>query len=82
MRVFASSYIVSENMVKILRTDGTTVENLVAMSLIQEYLQSVRAKFSDYVALMIIDLEGQLIVSSSLGRETPAMPDGWRDVQL
>ena len=79
VRVFANSYIIAENLVKILRDDGASVENLVAMSLIQEYLQSVRAKFNDYVALMIIDLEGQLIVSSSVGREAPAMPEGWRE---
>jgi diguanylate cyclase (GGDEF)-like protein len=79
VRVFASSYIVSENLVKILRTDGTAVENLVAMSLLQEYLQSVRAKFSDYAELMIIDLEGRLVATSAAVRETPAMPVNWRE---
>ena len=79
VRVFASSYIVSENLVKILRSDGTTVENLVAMSLIQEYLQSVRAKFSDYDELMIIDLEGRLVATSAAVRKPPAMPVNWRD---
>lgn len=79
VRVFASSYIVSENMVKILRTDGTTVENLVAMSLIQEYLQVVRAKFADYAELMIIDLDGHLMATSAPERQTPAMPPDWRE---
>jgi len=78
VRVFASSYIVSENLVKILRSGGTTVENLVAMSLIQEYIESVRAKFSDYAELMIIDLEGHLVATSAPVRETPAMPANWR----
>lgn len=79
VRVFASSYIVSENLVKILRTEGTTVENLVAMSLIQEYLQSVRAKFSDYGELMIIDLDGRTVATSAAARETPPLPAGWRE---
>jgi len=79
VRVFASSYIVSENLVKILRTDGTTVENLVAMSLIQEYLQAVRAKFADYAELMIIDLDGHLMATSAAERKTPAMPLNWRE---
>jgi len=78
VRVFASSYIVSENLVKILRTDGANVEHLVAMSLIQEYLQSVRAKFSDYVELMILDLDGHLIASSAARHEVAALPVGWR----
>jgi len=79
VRVFASSYIVSENLVKILRSEGTTVENLVAMSLIQEYLQSVRAKFSDYGELMIIDLDGHTVATSAAARETPTLPAGWRE---
>ena len=79
VRVFASSYIVSENLTKMLRSDGTTVENLVAMSLVHEYLQSVRAKFSDYIELMIIDLDGRPLASSASEPETPLMPVGWRD---
>jgi C4-dicarboxylate-specific signal transduction histidine kinase len=79
VRVFASSYIVSENMVKILRSDGTTVENLVAMSLIQEYLQVVRAKFADYAELMIIDLDGHLMATSAADSKPPAMPLNWRE---
>lgn len=79
VRVFASSYIVSENLVKILNADGTTVENLVAMSLIQEYLQSVRAKFSDYAELMIIDLEGHLLTTSAAVREMPTLPVSWQE---
>ncbi len=79
VKVFASSYIVSENMVKILRTGGTTFENLVATSLIHEYLQSVREKFSDYAELMIIDLDGNLMATSAAVRETPAMPVNWRE---
>jgi diguanylate cyclase (GGDEF)-like protein len=79
VRVFASSYIVSENLVKILRTDGTTVENLVAMSLIHEYLQSVRAKFTDYIELMITDLKGRPLATSAAEPETPLMPVGWKN---
>jgi diguanylate cyclase (GGDEF)-like protein len=79
VRVFASSYIVSENLVKLLRTEGTKVENLVAMSLIQEYLQSVQAKFTDYAELMILDLDGRPIASSAAARELTAMPAAWRE---
>jgi len=78
VRVFASSYIVSENLLKILRADGAHVEHLVAMSLIQEYLQSVRAKFTDYVELMILDLEGRRIASSAAIQGEPVLPVDWR----
>ena len=40
----------------------------MAMSLIQEYLQSVRAKFTDYAELMILDLDGRPIASSAAAR--------------
>lgn len=79
VRVFASSYVVSENLLKILRADGAHVEHLVAMSLIQEYLQSVRAKFADYVELMILDLEGRRIASSATDQGEPVLPVGWRE---
>jgi len=79
VRVFASSYIISENLVKMLRTEGTQVEHLAAMSLIQEYLQSVRAKFADYGELMILDLDGRLIASSAATQDELALPTGWRE---
>ncbi len=79
VRVFASSYIVSENLLKILRANGSHVEHLVAMSLIQEYLQSVRAKFADYAELMILDLDGRRIASSAAVQGEPALPVGWRE---
>jgi len=79
VRVFASSYIISENLVKILRPQVATVEHLVAMSLIHEYLQSVRAKFTDYIELMIIDLDGHPLATSAAEPEALPMPIGWRD---
>ena len=78
VRVFASSYIVSENLAKILRAEGAHVGHMVAMSLIQEYLQSVCAKFTDYVELMILDLEGRPIASSAASQGAPVLPVDWR----
>jgi len=79
VKVFASSYIVSENLVKILRTGGATFEKLVATSLIHEYLQSVREKFSDYAELMIIDPDGHLMATSAAVHAVPALPASWRE---
>ena len=78
VRVFASSYIISENLSKILDTDGGPAENLVATSLIQEYLQSVRQKFSDYVELVLLDLDGRLIATSAAKSAPPKLPVGWQ----
>jgi len=79
VKVFASSYIVSENLVKIIRKGGATFEKLVATSLINEYLQSVREKFSDYAELMIIDPDGHLMATSAAVHAVPALPASWRE---
>lgn len=77
VRVFSSSYIVSENLAKILQDQGSHVENLVSLNLIKEYLRSVRQKFVDYKELVIVDLNGNLVATSSSGETVLEMPSNW-----
>lgn len=77
IRVFSSSYIVSENLAKISRHQGSHVENLVSLNLIKEYLRSVRQKFVDYKELVIVDLNGDLVATSSSGETVLEMPPDW-----
>lgn len=79
VRVFANSYIVSENLSRLLSDGATSATNLVAMRLIQDYLRSVEAKFADYVELVLLDLNGQLIVSSAATANPPTLPAKWRE---
>ncbi len=82
VRVFSSSYIVSENLVTILRNRGARLENLVAQSMLQEYLTSVRQKFIDYQELMILDLNGNLLATSAASDTPPNLPPNWKEQVL
>ena len=78
VRVFSSSYIVSENLVTVLRNRGARLENLVAQNMLQEYLKSVRQKFTDYRELMILDLSGSLLATSASSDTPPVLPPDWK----
>jgi diguanylate cyclase (GGDEF)-like protein len=78
VRVFSSSYIVSENLVTMRRTQGAGLENLVALGMLQEYLKSVRQKFTDYRELMILDLDGRLLATSASQGTPPGLPPDWK----
>ncbi len=78
VRVFSSSYIVSENLVTILHNRGARLENLVAQNMLQEYLKSVRQKFSDYKELMVMDLTGNLLATSESSDAKPVLPPDWK----
>lgn len=66
LRVFASSYVVSENLA---RKSG--------IGRLEDYLKSVRARFGDYEELQLVDPQGRLVASSARGAKTIALPKGW-----
>lgn len=65
LRVFASSYVVSENLAR------GSVRRL------EDYLRSVRARFGDYEELQLVDRAGRLVASSARGARALALPKGW-----
>lgn len=77
LKVFSSSYIVSENLQRILGKQQDNIERLVALDRVKAYLQSVRQKFTDYRELILVNMIGESLVSS--GTETPVvnLPDQW-----
>jgi diguanylate cyclase (GGDEF)-like protein len=78
VRVFSSSYLVTENMVKILHGRMSRAEKNAALNVIKDYLQSVRNKFIDYKELMIVDLQGSLMATSdAAGGTSPEIPREW-----
>ncbi|MGD9096659.1 MAG: diguanylate cyclase [Desulfobacterales bacterium] len=79
MRVFSSSYVVSENLATVLRDHGARLETLVAENRLREYLRSVRQKFTDYRELMIVDLGGNLLATSLSNGAPPNLPPDWQD---
>ena len=68
LRVFASSYEVSE---KLFARKPSTRERL------NDYLNSVRDRFSEYEELLVLDLQGRPIATSGNSQGTLRLPSGW-----
>ncbi|MEE9122541.1 MAG: cache domain-containing protein, partial [Syntrophobacteria bacterium] len=77
VRVFSSSYVVLENLDKIVGQGGAHRENVVALRRLKDYLRSVREKIVDYQELMLVDLEGKIVATSSKQATTVKLPDKW-----
>jgi len=77
LRVFSSSYVVLENLEKILREGSAHIENVVAHRRLKDYLGSVRDKIVDYQELMLLDLQGAPVATSSDKVTTVKLPDRW-----
>jgi diguanylate cyclase (GGDEF)-like protein len=82
LKVFSSSYVVSENLEKILLPDTAPIENRTALRRLVDYLKSVRGKFIDYEELMVVDGQGEL-VATSYDQKTPVLlPQDWLKLAL
>lgn len=77
VRVFSSSYVVLENLDKILREGSAHIENVVALRRLKDYLVSVREKIVDYQELMLLDLQGTPVATSANKPTTVKLPDKW-----
>ncbi len=77
VRVFSRSYVVLENLDKIVGQGGAHIENVVARRRLKDYLGSVRAKIVDYQELMLLDLGGKIVATSSKPTTTVKLPDKW-----
>jgi diguanylate cyclase (GGDEF)-like protein len=76
---YSVSGIVLKNREKIFRTDGVHIEKIDVLRQLKEYLRSLRGKFDEYEELMLVDLSGN-IVATSTGQANPVkMPDKWLD---
>jgi diguanylate cyclase (GGDEF)-like protein len=78
VRVFASSYVVLENLEKILRAGGAHIENMVALVRLKDYLKSVQERIVDYQELMLLDLGGKIVATSASQATTVKLPENWR----
>jgi diguanylate cyclase (GGDEF)-like protein len=77
VRVFSSSYEVSENLDKITHGDPAQASE-VAIRRLEEYLKSVREKFVDYEELMVLNTTGQVIATSADRLSAPTFPPDWK----
>lgn len=77
VRVFSSSYVVLENLDKIVGQGGAHIENVAALRRLKDYLRSVREKIVDYQELMLLDLEGKIVATSSKQATSVKLPEKW-----
>jgi len=78
LRVFASSYEVSENLARLPIGNGRPVRGQVQGRL-SDYLNSVRERFQDYEELLVLDPQGQVVASSSKSQRTIFLAAGWQE---
>ena len=72
VRVFASSYEVSENLDRISRRGGAP-----ALARLTDYLRSVRERFADYPELLVVNPRGEAVATTAR-QATPAhLPANW-----
>jgi len=70
LRVFASSYEVSENLSRGTASSAT-------QGRLSDYLNSVRERFSDYEELLVLDPQGRLVASSERQPRRLRLPSDW-----
>jgi diguanylate cyclase (GGDEF)-like protein len=80
VRVFSSSYMLSENLEKIFFKNSAQTDISVALRRLKDYLGSVREKFIPYDELVLIDVQGNTVASSAAqGNPVNNMPEKWLD---
>ncbi len=70
LRVFASSYEVTENLTGVPRKPATRTR-------LSDYLNSVRERFSDYEELIVVDATGRMVASSASKPRQLQLPGNW-----
>jgi diguanylate cyclase (GGDEF)-like protein len=77
VKVFASSYEVSENLVRVSGVRGGGAGKSAALGRLKDYLKSVEQRFTDYEELAVLDLGGSVVASSEEDAVAPHLPDDW-----
>jgi diguanylate cyclase (GGDEF)-like protein len=81
VRVFSSSYVVSESLERLRVAPLESVDGREALNSLSDYLNSVREPFADYEKLVVLDPAGGLITTSgTAGAED--LPPEWAELAL
>lgn len=78
LRVFASSYEVTENLERIPHDGSAALRTGRAYQHLADYLGSVHERFSDYDELLIVGPNGRVVASSSEHPDAVALPSDWQ----
>ena len=79
LKVFSSSYVVTENLARLQGASAGQIEDERAVRGLRDYLGSVRAKFGDYEELTVVAPNGMVVASSAQLPGPVALPNGWLD---
>ncbi|NIO04328.1 MAG: diguanylate cyclase [Proteobacteria bacterium] len=77
VRVFSSSYEVSENMEKIPPAPRASMEETPTLSRLRDYLKSVQKRFTDYEEFMVVDPDGEVVATSADQVGAVNLPPDW-----
>ncbi len=77
LRVFSSSYIISENLPRTMGSKQSNIETIVTLDHIRGYLESVSEKFGVYEELTLLNLEGEMVVTSAEDPAIVTIPKPW-----
>src|SRR5947209_13019277 len=81
LRVFSSSYEVTENLERIPLVNGEPVHSGIYFTRLTDYVNSVRDRFPDYAELMVLDHHGHVVATSAAHpRPVPLAPDWAADL--
>ena len=75
-RVFSRSPVVTENLDRLLRLRSRQASDPQALRRLQDYLTSVRERFTDYVELSVVDPEAGVVASTG-DADMPQLPEDW-----
>lgn len=79
LRVFASSYVISENVTRLYNKPSSKIQALITLNHIKAYLRSVCDKFAVYDELILINLSGKALLSSTGDAPGQKLPMAWTD---
>jgi len=77
IRVFASSYEVSENLERISESGSSAAGSRLALGRLAAYVKSVEQRFTDYRELAVLDLTGAVVATSAEPGTSVKLPADW-----
>jgi len=77
LRVFSSSYEVTENLERIPLVKGEPAHSGIFFNRLTDYLHAVRERFSDYSELLVLDQHGHVLATSAAQPARVPLAPGW-----
>ncbi|HEU5262865.1 MAG TPA: diguanylate cyclase [Gemmatimonadales bacterium] len=78
LRVFASSYEVTENLERMPGARGALAREGQPHRRVNDFLNSVRERFVDYEALIVVDEQGRAVATGAATARAVPLPPDWR----